>query len=287
MLRPLSGARRHAYAASVGFTGGACVGLVGWGGAQFIIPGMTHSLMGLSQLASTGVSLVSLSVSTCSSAAKFVMDDSANLQVAAMMAVPSIVTARFGAKLAARLSDDVLQLAFNAASCLLIPTHFLVQRSASLRQPDVDSTQAQRTVSGQPGELSVASAMGHCAFGCASGLISAIMGVGGLPLTMSYLTAFTSLPHHLVQGTAVLAVAPSAITSAVGRISVIPPVTAAAVTTGAMGGATLGASVALRTTEERLRELYMLSLVVLGGRSVLAAGRNLRSIWARHRHGPA
>jgi hypothetical protein len=30
-----------------------------------------------------------------------------------------------------------------------------------------------------------------------------------------------------------------------------------------------------------LRELYMLSLVVLGGRSVIAAGRNLTSIWRR------
>ena len=109
------------------------------------------------------------------------------------------------------------------------------------------------------------------------------MGIGGLPLTMSYLTSFTGLPHHLVQGTAQLAVAPSAITSAVSRLHVVPAATAAAVSTGAMGGAVVGASIALRTSEEGLRDLYMLSLVVLGGRSVVAAAHNLRSILARSR----
>ena len=128
--------------------------------------------------------------------------------------------------------------------------------------------------------------VGHCAFGCVSGLVSAIMGIGGLPLTMSYLTAVVGLPHHLVQGTAQLAVAPSAITSAVSRLHVVPAASAAAVTVGAMCGASVGASVALRTSEERLRELYMLSLVVLGGRSVVAAGRNLTSIWQRRGRPP-
>ena len=98
---------------------------------------------------------------------------------------------------------------------------------------------------------------------------------------MSYLTAFTSLPHHLVQGTAVLAVAPSVLTSALSRVHVVPPATAAAVAVGAMGGAAAGASCALHTPEERLRDLYMLSLVVLGGRSFVRAGHNLKSIWAR------
>lgn len=107
------------------------------------------------------------------------------------------------------------------------------------------------------------------------------MGIEGLPLTMSYLTAFTGLPHHLVQGTAQLSVAPSAITSAVSRLQYVPAATAAAVSASAMGGAAMGASVALRTSEERLRDLYMLSLVVLGGRSVVAAARNLRCILAR------
>ena len=106
------------------------------------------------------------------------------------------------------------------------------------------------------------------------------MGVGGLPLVMSYLTVFTDLPHHVVQGTAVLAVAPSAITSALTRIHAVPLAIAAVAAAGAMVGASVGASVALRLSEERLRELYMLSLVLLGGRAVVRSFHNVRSLWA-------
>ena len=254
--------------------------------------------MGLSQLAATGVSLCSLSISTVTGSLKFLLSDSASLPIAMAIALPSIVTARLGAKFAARLPDDVLALAFNGASVLLIPTHFLVQRYAARRwsapvdhhhhgqqQPEQQQQQQQPKQQEQPeqqGQLGLRK-LSHGAFGCVSGLISAIMGIGGLPLTMSYLTAFSGLPHHLVQGTAQLSVAPSAITSAVSRLHVVPAATAAAVSAGAMGGAALGASIALRTSEERLRALYMLSLVVLGGRSVVAAAHNLRSILARRR----
>ena len=131
--------------------------------------------------------------------------------------------------------------------------------------------------------LSAAELLSHGTFGCLSVVISAVMGVGGLPLTMSYLTAFTSLPHHDIQGTAVLAVAPSAMTSAISRLHVVPKGTMIAVATGAMAGAMVGASVALRTSEARLRELYMESLVVLGGRSFVSAGINLRNLRAARR----
>ena len=233
--------------------------------------------MNLSQLASTGVSLTSLSISTVTGAAKFLLSDSVAIRTAVEISIPSIVTARMGAKLAARCPDDVLQLAFNAASVVLIPTHFLVQRNAARRWSAADEDEAVHQ------DASRTPPIRNAAFGCVSGIVSAIMGVGGLPLTMSYLTAFAALPHHLVQGTAMLAVAPSAITSAASRMSVIPPGTAAAVSVGAMCGATFGSSVALRTSEERLRGLYMFSLVALGGRSVWAATRNLQSIWARYK----
>lgn len=284
----LSGLRRHAFAGAVGFGGGCCVGLVGWGGAQFIIPGMTHPLMGHTQLAATGISLSSLSLSTITGAVRFLQSDSACVWTAASIALPSIMTARIGTRIAGRISEDALQFAFNGLSLLLIPLHLFVQRRATQLQAPPEGT-LRRTLTDHnsisESQAQVANGavvmpkVEHLAFGCLSGMVSALMGVGGLPLTMSYLTAFTSLPHHLVQGTAVLAVAPSALTSAISRIHVVPPATAAAVAVGAMSGAAVGASVALRTSEQRLRELYMLSLVVLGGRSAVRAGQNLRRMW--------
>jgi uncharacterized membrane protein YfcA len=293
----LTGVWRHAFSGFVGFSGGACVGLVGWGGAQFIIPGMSGSLMNLPQLAATGVSLCSLSLGTCMSSVKFAMTDNVSISTAVAIALPSVAAARIGSRLAARMSDDALSLAFNAASVVLIPIHFLVQRHAQQTQEQ----RLERRLSEQPSHhppvpappdahspssLSLSGLAQtldpkHFCFGCVSGVISAIMGVGGLPFTMSYLTAFTPLPHHMLQGTAALAVAPSVLTSALSRIHVVPPATAAAVTAGAVCGSFVGASVALRLSEERLRELYMLSLVLLGGRSFVAGAYNLRNIWAR------
>mmetsp|Transcript_125 Transcript_125/g.137 ORF Transcript_125/g.137 Transcript_125/m.137 type:complete len:102 (-) Transcript_125:34-339(-) len=95
---------------------------------------------------------------------------------------------------------------------------------------------------------------------------------------MSYLTLETDLPHHLVQGTAICSVAPGTVTSAISRINVVPLRSAAVVTAAAMAGGFGGAQIALWTPEDRLRYLYMLSLVVLGGQSVLRSTHAIRNI---------
>ena len=104
-----------------------------------------------------------------------------------------------------------------------------------------------------------------------------LVGVGGL-IAMSYRRLHRPAAPPGA-GTAVLAVAPSVLVSALSRLSVIPVVTTVAVCGGAACGASAGASVALRTSEERLRQLFMLSLVVLGGRSFVGAVGNLRTMW--------
>lgn len=295
-------ARENAFATAVGFSGGACVGLVGWGGAQFIIPGVAY--MGHSQLAAAGVSLCSVSVSSISGAAKFMASDSVSPSHALGMAVPAVITARFGSVLAKRLTDVQLQLAFNGLSAALIPTYLAVQHYAQNRDAETEAAQdaaapLRRTLTEHRalhrsadaecdaearGPAGLASRLlplraQDMAFGALSGVLSSLVGVGGLPIAMSYLTVSTDLPHHLVQGTAVLAVAPSVLVSALSRLSVIPVVTTVAVCGGAACGASAGASVALRTSEERLRQLFMLSLVVLGGRSFVGAVGNLRTMW--------
>jgi len=160
----------------------------------------------------------------------------------------------------------------------MIPLHLLVQSQA------VTSSKSSRSRSPQPFDprTQPLTAVQHGSFGAVSGALAALMGVGGLPIAMSYLTLSTDLPHHVVQGTAVLAVAPSALTSMLSRLHVVPLASAAAVTAGAMTGAGAGVSVALQLSEERLRQLYTISLVVLGGRSALRAGQNLRSLWTQH-----
>jgi uncharacterized membrane protein YfcA len=96
---------------------------------------------------------------------------------------------------------------------------------------------------------------------------------------MSYLTETTNLQHHLVQGTAVCALVPSIFTSAISRRKVIPIGVASIVAVGAVVGGLMGAQVALNTSEERLRQLYMASLVLFGGRSIFAATGNIKTLW--------
>ena len=109
------------------------------------------------------------------------------------------------------------------------------------------------------------------------------MGVGGLPITMTYLTVATALPHHLVQGTAMTAMAPAVLVSAVTRArgGHTPLALAAAVTAGSLAGSTVGAEVALSLSEERLRELFMLSLLILGGNACRRAVINLQSMYRK------
>ena len=279
--------QRHVYAVVVGTAAGAVTGLVGWGGAQTIIPAMTmaHPAANLSQLAATGIALSSLSLSTVTSGFKFWKEDRVEIPLAFVIGVPAVLAARVGTRWAQKLSGDALGLFFNGFSIVLIPTHYWIQQRAKMKQLSEGNENQVPTVFLNDSSIlllrseNAALFAQHATFGLVSGLISSLMGVGGLPLTMSYITEFVGLPHHFVQGTAVCALAPSVVMSATSRLSAIPLTTAGLVCLGASIGGYGGAKMALALNEEQLRNLYMGSLVVFGGRSVLGASQNIYRIW--------
>ena len=287
-------ARKYAIATAAGFGGGGCIGLVGWGGAQVLIPTLTHpQLGGLSQLAASATSICSLSCSAVMGGAQYLRSDHACLPIAAAIALPSMLGARAGVRLAGNLSGDAHALIFNGMSVVMIPTHFVVQRQRARARQDAPDERGARVArglgrSGAAAGLTAAALAQHAAYGVFSGALSAVMGVGGLPLTMSYLslaTAEESFPHHLVQGTAMVAVVPSILASAGSHLAAgnVPVAVAACASVGAIAGASLGAQLGLSLSEDRLRELYMLSLLVLGGRSAIGAARNISRLYAKSR----
>ena len=150
------------------------------------------------------------------------LSGNASLPVAAAVAIPSMVGARFGVRLSAKLSTDVHSLIFNGGSVLLLPTHFMVQRWR--QQQDQDRTDAGVEAAGKAAGAAVdaATLIQHACFGVGAGVLSALMGVGGLPLTMSYLTMASTLPHHLIQGTSMVAVAPLAVIETVILLNPLP-----------------------------------------------------------------
>lgn len=296
-MAPLNGAVRYLSAGGVGVCAGATLGLVGWGGAQVIKPSLTSpSLIGCSPLQATATSLFSLSVAVVAGGSQFLQAGNACLPVAAALALPSVLGARWGSRVAGKLSADQLSLIFNGGSVLLLPTHYLVQHSRRSKQLELEHAPvSDHTRSGaecdEAAKLETAmfhiqqplALLGHACFGYVTGVLSALMGVGGLPVVMSYLTLASPLPHHLIQGTAMCSVAPSVLTSALTHVQsgATPLRVAAAVTAGSVTGVALGAQLALSLPEQRLRELFMASLVVLGGRSFVGALRNSANIIRR------
>ncbi|CAB9523244.1 Sulfite exporter TauE/SafE [Seminavis robusta] len=304
---------RHLYAFGTGVAAGGVVGTVGWGGAQVLIPSLTAnplSLAGYTQLTATGISLTSLSTSVMTGGYKFWNSDHVNVPVALMVGIPAVLSARVGTLWAKKLSGDALALIFNSCSIVLLPTHFWIQERAKKRRqqqliqeednkPPQESTTTITTKTNDPpnvvydntndlllkqsqqqqqSDYHYEKFLHFASFGLFQGILSSVMGVGGLPLSMSYLTEMTTLDHHTVQGTAMCAVIPSILTSAVSRMHAIPLVTAGVVCGGAILGGYGGAQLALALDSEQLRQLYMTSLVLFGGRSMLGAAANLRRL---------
>ena len=285
-----------ARASAAGFAAGTCVGIVGWGGTQIAVPALTHPAIGnLSQLAASAVSVCSQSVAASSACANYYSKGAVDVQIAATVALPAIVGARAGVHLARRLQPDVHALVFNGGSLLLMPTHFIVQRwrqKQQAQQPSPPQTQQQPRAPPQlPTAPSTLSSTTHVAgggfglvsFGLVSGALSSLMGVGGGPLAVSFLTVTTTLPHHLIQGTAACGVVPGMLAAGAFHLlhGKVPLAACAAVTAGSAAGGIFGAQVALGLSEDHLRQCYMASLLLLGGRSFVAAGRNLQAVAAR------
>lgn len=266
---------RNLYAFAVGTVAGTVVGTVGFGGAQIVIPCMTlpwTRVANYSQLAATGMSLSSLSISTVSTGYQFWRERKVHVLTAAAIGLPAMLSARFGTLVAKRMSSDALALFFNGFSIVLMPTHYYIQyRRDHTKKEAMGSDTAQR---GQAAEF----LFQHACYGMCSGILSALMGVGGLPITMSYLTVATDLPHHFVQGTAVCSLVPAIAVSAASRWKAVPPQPALGVAVGAIIGAYAGAHVALQLSEHELRHLYMGSLILFGSRSVLGAARNISNL---------
>ena len=274
--------------------------------------------MGVSQLAANGTSLTSLSCATTTSAGNFFFSGNVDMTTAITIAIPSMIGARVGIRIAQKLSSDVLALIFNGMSVILIPMHFLVQEhrkqqnssSSSSSSPasdivntlddsktktafttdnEVKQEDDKRSQILQPSSQMIdlskftldAKTFQHLIFGTTMGVLSSLMGVGGLPLTMSYLTFFTDMPHHLVQGTTMVSNLPSILTAAISLAATghTPLALAAAVSCGSICGSNFGAHAALNLTEEQLRQVYIGSLFLFGGSSLIRSFINLRNIF--------
>lgn len=104
--------------------------------------------------------------------------------------------------------------------------------------------------------------------GVAVGAFSALLGVGGATLMVPFLTLVLGYGQHASEGTALLAVVPTAIAGVVAhrRRGYVDFEAAAWLATGGVAGAFLGARLALEVDADDLKLGFGLFLIAMGVR---------------------
>jgi hypothetical protein len=121
--------------------------------------------------------------------------------------------------------------------------------------------------------LSAALFAGVVAAGLAVGIFAALFGVGGGVLMVPLIVFALGKGQHLAEGTSLLAMTATAIVGAVAhaRRGYVDWRTAAIVGVAGVGGAIVGASLALGISGDVLRRLFGVMIVLMGARLIYEA----------------
>jgi len=252
-------------AAALGGVAGFGTGLLGWGAAQLVVPGLASASIGGSALAAAGGSSVALCGIATVSAVKLGSDGAVDLALAAAVGVPAMLMAPLGARAAARVASSTLTTGFNALTLVLVPlqAHVMLARIRGHdTAPGADEGAKQR--SGGPAQ--------HSGFGTVLGFGCGVLGVGGLPFIITYLTAATDASHATIIGTTFAAAAPTVAASALSHIAAghVPRALLLPLVGSAAAGACAGSSLALHVPDHVLQTMFVASLGAAGVRAGLA-----------------
>jgi hypothetical protein len=174
----------YAVAVLAGVVAGIAGGLFGVGGGIVLIPLLT-GIFHLTQHQAHGTSLAAIGATAIASLLVYGAHSNVAWGTAALVAVASVVTARYGARFAARTSTRDLKRAF-AIFLVLVAVRLLWKAPAGAGTP----------FHGLP--LTVAFDL---ALGAAVGVLSGFMGVGGGILAVPAFALILGMPQQAAQGT--------------------------------------------------------------------------------------
>ena len=187
----------RARALVTGLLAGAFGGMFGVGGGVILIPLLT-AWLGATQHQAHGTSLAVTGITALASLVIYAANHNVDWRTAAVVGVGSALTARYGARLASRVSAPNLKRAF-AAFLLVVGIRLLWNPTPS----------AVAIVSGP------AAIAAGLALGAGIGLLAGFMGVGGGALAVPGFALLLGMPQHLAQGTSL---AVMLVTAPVGTI---------------------------------------------------------------------
>ena len=176
--------RDHAGAALAGVVAGLAGGLFGVGGGVVLVPALTGGF-GLTQHQAHGTSLAAIGAAALASLFVYGAHGNVAWSTAALVALTSVFTARYGARAAARISRRALTRAFAL---------FMLGVAARLlwRIPPASGTPLVHGAAGVALDLLL---------GGAVGLLAGFMGVGGGIIAVPAFTLLLGMSQAAAQGT--------------------------------------------------------------------------------------
>jgi uncharacterized membrane protein YfcA len=117
------------------------------------------------------------------------------------------------------------------------------------------------------------------AAGVLVGVLSAMFGVGGGVLMVPFMVLVLDETQHLAEGTSLLVIVPTAIAGVLvhRRSGFVSFRHSALLAAGGIGGAWLGAMLALRLSAETLQVAFGAFMAIVGVRTVLRGARQLKA----------
>jgi uncharacterized membrane protein YfcA len=124
--------------------------------------------------------------------------------------------------------------------------------------------------------VSLPVAIGVVVAGVATGILSALFGVGGGILMVPFITLALDESQHLAEGTSLLVIVPTAIAGVVAhnRRGFVSFRHAVLIALGGVGGAALGAWLALRLDADVLQKVFGAFVFVMGARLIVSGARD-------------
>ncbi len=176
--------REQAVALLTGVAAGLAGGLFGVGGGIVLVPLLTGALR-LTQHEAHGTSLAAIGATAIAALVVYGAHGQVAWGTAVLVALASVYTARYGARLAARTSSRDLRRAF-ALLLVLVALRLLWRPPAG---------------AGAPFHGPAATVAFDLLLGAAVGLLAGFMGVGGGVIAVPAFTLMLGLPQAVAQGT--------------------------------------------------------------------------------------
>ena len=245
--------------ALLGLAAGLISGLFGVGGGLVVVPGLILWLR-FDQDRASATSLVTIVASASAAYARFAIDGSVKLELAALLLVEAAIGVALGSRLVGRVPNHWLARSF--VGIALVSAVRLIASSS-----DAGTSDGFVTGGWEAAFLITA--------GLIAGGLAATLGIGGGLVFVPALVSFSGLEQVVAEGTSVAVIVPTALLGAAlharaGRVDW--EVGLAAAITGVVG-ALIGAQVALDLSATTLQRLFAALLI-------LVATRMLARTWA-------